>query len=297
MALEPLFDLFLDFLRTERGLSRNTLDAYGRDLQEYAEFLSSRGVSRPDAVTPEAVAEHQAALRGRGLSHRSAARHLASVRGFHLFLLRERHATVDPTEALEAPRIKRRLPVILTLGEVERLLAAPDPSSPSGLRDRAMLETLYATGLRVSELCGLAIDDVNLRDGFLLARGKGSKERIVPLGAMAIDRLEAWLAAGRAALLKGRRSRHLFIGPKGMKLTRQGFWKLLRRHARQARIDKPVSPHKLRHSFATHLLERGADLRSVQAMLGHSDIATTQIYTQVDRTRARKVYDKAHPRA
>jgi integrase/recombinase XerD len=180
---------------------------------------------------------------------------------------------------------------------VERLLAAPDARRPQGARERAMLEVLYATGLRVSELCGLTAEDANLRDGYLVARGKGSKERIVPLGDCAIDSLGAYLQGARGALLRGRASRALFVGPRGGPLTRQGVWKLIKRHALAAGIDKAMSPHKLRHSFATHLLERGADLRAVQSMLGRADISTTQIYTHVDRARARAVYDKAHPRA
>ncbi len=297
MALEPLVDLYLDFLRTERGLALNTLEAYGRDLRDYLDALAALGLEEPDAVAPEIVSGHLAELNRRGLSHRSQARHLAAIRGLHLFLLRERHAQRDPTEDLETPRVRRGLPVFLTLEEVERLLEAPDARRPAGERDRAMLEVLYATGLRVSEICGLTCEDVNLRDGFLVARGKGSKERIVPLGDFAIEWLQRHLEGGRPALLKGRASRALFVGPRGTRLTRQGVWKLLKRYALGAGITKALSPHKLRHSFATHLLERGADLRAVQAMLGHADISTTQIYTHVDRVRARAVYDKAHPRA
>jgi integrase/recombinase XerD len=297
MALEPLVDLFLDFLRSERGLALNTLEAYGRDLRDYLDALAKAGVAAPEAIGASAIADHLAALHRQGLSHRSRARHLAAIRGFHRFLLRERHASQDPTEELETPRAHRRLPVFLTLDEVERLLAAPDPRKAPGARDRAMLEVLYAAGLRVSELCGLAGEDVNLRDGYLVARGKGGKERLVPLGDCALDSLEAYLKGPRARLLRGRTSRALFVGPRGGPLTRQGVWKLLKRHALAAGIQKPLSPHKLRHSFATHLLERGADLRAVQAMLGHADISTTQIYTHVDRARARAVYDKAHPRA
>lgn len=297
MALEPLVDLFLDFLRTERGLAPNTLEAYGRDLRDYLDALAAKGLSEPDAIAPDAIAGHLAQLHRRGLSHRSQARHLAAIRGLHLFLVRERHARRDPTEDLETPRVRRKLPIFLTLDEVERLLEAPDVRAPAGERDRALLEVLYATGLRVSEVCDLTCEDVNLRDGFLVARGKGSKERIVPLGDWAISWLKRHLEGGRHALLKARSSRALFVGPRGCRLTRQGVWKLIKRYALAAGISKPLSPHKLRHSFATHLLERGADLRAVQAMLGHADISTTQIYTHVDRARARAVYDKAHPRA
>lgn len=297
MALEPLADLYLDFLRTERGLSSNTLEAYSRDLREYLDFLASEQVAEPDRVVRDHLERHLAALFGRGLSQRSQARHLAAVRGFHRFLLRERHALVDPVEGVETPRGQRRLPIFLTLEEVERLLVAPDPGTHQGRRDLAMLEVLYATGLRVSELCALTPGDVNLRDGFLIARGKGKKERLVPLGDFAVDRLNDWLEVGRPGLLGARASRHLFPGRRGAALTRQAVWKNVGRYARAAGIAKQLSPHKLRHSFATHLLERGADLRVVQALLGHADISTTQIYTHVDRARARALYDKAHPRA
>jgi len=216
---------------------------------------------------------------------------------FHRFLVAERHADGDPTEQVETPRQTRRLPIFLTLDEVEALLEAPRDTTPAGLRDRAMLHVLYATGLRVSELVGLSINSIQLDAGYLVARGKGDKERLVPLGRRAVAEVRAWLGRGRPALLRGRASRALFVGPRGTALTRQGVWKLLRRHALAAGIKKQLSPHKLRHSFATHLVERGADLRVVQAMLGHADLATTQIYTHVDGRRLRAVYDAAHPRS
>ena len=297
MSLSLLSELFLDFLRTERGLSANTLEAYCADLRDYLESLAALGIDEPDHVDAKHVEAHLADLNRRGLGHRSRARHLAAIRGFHRFLLRERHASRDPTEDIETPRIRPGLPVFLTVEEVERLLAAPDDSRPPGERDRAMLEVLYATGLRVGELCGLLADDVNLRDGCLIARGKGAKERIVPLGDYAIAWVKRWQERGRPSMLKGRPARHLFVGPRGTALTRQGVWKIVKRYARAAGIARPLSPHKLRHSFATHLLERGADLRAVQALLGHADISTTQVYTHVDRARIRAVYDKAHPRA
>ncbi|MBI5549370.1 MAG: site-specific tyrosine recombinase XerD [Deltaproteobacteria bacterium] len=295
--MELLNDLFLDFLRSERGLSGNTLEAYSSDLRDWLDFLAKAGIDEPEEIAPDRVREHLLALHQRGLSHRSQARHLAAIRGLHRFLLRERHCKRDPTEDIETPRLRRKLPVFLTVVEVEQLLAAPDDRKPAGERDRAMLEVLYATGLRVSELCSLSADDVNLRDGYLIARGKGSKERIVPLGDYAVAWVKRWLEQGREAMRKGRPSRALFIGPRGTAITRQGVWKIVRRCALAAGIRKALSPHKLRHSFATHLLERGADLRAVQAMLGHADISTTQIYTHVDRARVRAVYDKAHPRA
>ena len=294
--LEPYLDAFVAYLRSERGLSPRTVEAYARDLVEYLGALARARVGGPGAVRQEHVRGHLATL-GRRLSPRSQARHLAAIRMFHRFLVAERHAEADPTEQVETPRQARRLPIFLTLDEVEALLDAPRDTTPAGLRDRAMLHVLYATGLRVSELVGLSINSVQLDAGYLVARGKGDKERLVPLGRRAVAEVRAWLGRGRPALLRGRASRALFVGPRGTALTRQGIWKLLRRHALAAGIKKQLSPHKLRHSFATHLVERGADLRVVQAMLGHADLATTQIYTHVDARRLRAVYDAAHPRS
>ena len=294
--LEPYLDAFIAYLRSERGLSPRTVEAYARDLVEYLEALARAKVRAPRAVWQEHVRGHLATL-GRRLSARSQARHLAAIRMFHRFLVAERHADRDPTELVETPRQARRLPIFLTLEEVEALLEAPRDTTAAGLRDRAMLHVLYATGLRVSELIGLSINSIQLDAGYLVARGKGDKERLVPLGRRAVAEVRAWLGRGRPALLRGRASRALFVGPRGTALTRQGVWKLLRRHALAAGIKKQLSPHKLRHSFATHLVERGADLRVVQAMLGHADLATTQIYTHVDGRRLRAVYDAAHPRS
>jgi integrase/recombinase XerD len=250
-----------------------------------------------EGATREDVLEHLAFLANRGLSPRSRARHLAALRGFHRFLEDEKLAPRNPTEDLDTPRHARKLPVFLTVEEVEALLAAPDESKPAGCRDRAMIEVLYATGLRVSELISLTVNDVNLVDGYVLAFGKGRKERVVPLGRHAIATLRAYLAGPRAAILKGRDAKALFVTPRGKGFSRMGFWKLLRRYARGAGIAKALSPHKLRHSFATHLVERGADLRAVQAMLGHADLSTTQIYTHVNTQRLRDVYERHHPRS
>jgi integrase/recombinase XerD len=296
-ALEPYLDAFVAYLRAERGLSPRTVEAYAGDLLEYLQGLQAARIRTLRAIRPDHVRAHVVALATRGLSARSQARHLAAVRMFHRFLKADRHAAADPTEQVETPRQGRRLPVFLTLEEVEALLAAPPDTGSAGLRDRAMLEVLYATGLRVSELVSLTLNAVRLDAGYLVARGKGNKERMVPLGRRAVAACQAWLARGRAPLLRGRTSAALFVGPRGRALTRQGVWKLLRRHALAAGIRKPLSPHKLRHSFATHLVERGADLRSVQAMLGHADLATTQIYTHLDSRRLRAVYDRAHPRS
>jgi tyrosine recombinase XerD len=297
MSLDLLSDLYLDFLKTERSLSPNTLEAYGHDMRDYLAFLDKEGAASPEDITRQMVEAHLSALHESGLGQRSMARHLAAIRGFHLFLLRENHTQNDPTENVETPKSHRKLPVYLTLDEVDDLLSVPDNTTPAGQRDQAILEVLYASGLRVSELCGLKSGDVNLTEGFLIARGKGSKERVVPLGDLAIAALNTWLHEGRTTLKGADKSTDIFLGPRGKALTRQGIWKIIRRCALAAGINKPLSPHKLRHSFATHLLQRGADLRSVQAMLGHADISTTQIYTHLDRSTIRRVYDQAHPRA
>ncbi|MFZ5471812.1 MAG: site-specific tyrosine recombinase XerD [Myxococcota bacterium] len=294
--MEPLLDLFIAYLRVERGLSGRTVDAYACDVRDYFEDLARQAITEMGEVTRETVIEHLAFLHRRGLSSRSQARHLAAVRGFHRFLFAEGLARRDPTEDIDTPRFAKKLPVYLTLEEIEALLAAPDERTLRGIRDRAMLELLYATGVRVSELLGLSVNDVHLQAGFLVAFGKGKKERLVPVGAIAAQKVEAYLAGPRAALLKGKAARALFITERGKAMTRMGFWKLLRRYALAAGLPRPPSPHKLRHSFATHLLEGGADLRAVQAMLGHADLGTTQIYTHVNRARLRSVYDRHHPR-
>ncbi|NVI99157.1 site-specific tyrosine recombinase XerD [Myxococcus sp. AM009] len=295
--MEGMLDAFIAFIRAERGLSGKTVDAYAADINVYFEDLRARGVSDVTRARQEDVSAHLAALGKRGVGKRSQARHLAALRGFHRFLVAERMADKDPTEDLDTPRSPRKLPSFLTLEEVEQLLAAPDERTSTGLRDKAMLEVLYATGLRVSELCGLGINDVQLTAGYLVAKGKGAKERLVPLGSVAIEKVQAYLAESRPAVLGRRKSQALFVTPRGAGFTRQGFWKLLKRYALKAGIAKPLSPHKLRHSFATHLVERGADLRAVQQMLGHADLATTQIYTHVNAARLRSVYDAFHPRS
>ena len=297
MALESALDLFLAHVRLEKGLAPNSVEAYARDLRRYLDDLAAAGLSDWAAVGRAEVRGHLASLVERGLSPRSQARALSAIRSLHALLVREKLAPHDPTDELASPRPGRRLPSLLSHEEVAALLAQPDPRAPAGRRDRAMLELLYATGLRVSELVSLELNDVNLESRILVARGKGSKERLVPVGAPAAEAIRAYLATAREALLRGRRSRHLFVTPSGGAMTRQGFAKLLGRCARSAGIRRAVSPHKLRHSFATHLLEGGADLRAVQAMLGHADVSTTQIYTHVDRTQVRRLYDRFHPRA
>jgi integrase/recombinase XerD len=295
--LEPALDLFLLHLRVEKGLAANSVDAYARDLRRYLDDLARQGVRHWKAVDRPQLLAHLDELARRGISARSQARALSAIRSLHRLLCAERIAPVDPTEDVEGPRGGQKLPQVLSREEVERLLAAPPERTAAGLRDRAMLEVLYATGLRVSELIGLGVNDVHLETRVLLARGKGSKERIVPVGGPAASALRRYLDLARPRLLKGRSSKDLFVTPRGGRMTRQGFWKLLERYARAAGIRRRISPHKLRHSFATHLLAGGADLRVVQAMLGHADISTTQIYTHVERSQARRVYDRCHPRA
>jgi integrase/recombinase XerD len=296
--LAPALDLFLAHLRVEKGLARNSVESYGRDVRRYLAFLSAAGRSAWDDVTRQDVQAHLGWLARGGLAPRSQARALSAIRGFHRLLLSERMARADPTDEVDAPRRTRRLPQLLSREEVDRLLAAPrQVRGAAGIRDRAMLELLYATGLRVSELVTLEVNQVDLESRVLLARGKGNKERLVPVGAPAADALRAWLGGPRERVLRLRRSRDLFVTPRGRRMTRQGFWKLLARHARAAGIARPISPHKLRHSFATHLLEGGADLRAVQAMLGHADVSTTEIYTHVDRSHARRLHARHHPRA
>jgi integrase/recombinase XerD len=298
--LHRAVDLFLDHLNVERSLARNTLEAYARDLAALVRTLTDADVQAIDEVTPAHVADHQLGLARRGLSPRSRARSLAATRGLFRFLVAERHLALDPSETIDGPRSARRLPGVLGAAEVDRLLGAAPATSPRGIRDAAMLATLYATGLRVSELCGLLAADVNLTAGYVRVTGKGGKTRVVPIGEIARARIEAYLPIRHD--LDRRGAGELFLTERGRRMTRQGFWKLLGRHARAAGIRRVVTPHTLRHSFATHLLERGADLRAVQAMLGHeamlghADIATTQIYTHVSRAHLLEVY-RRHPRA
>lgn len=294
--MDALLDPFLEHLVVERGLAQNSLEAYRRDLTRYGAYLKGRR-RRVTALDRAEVPRYLLALREAGLSPRSVARHLSAIRQFHRFLVREGHATADPTSHLESPRPWRRLPTVLSRDEVDRLLAPRQARTPQEFRDRAMLELMYASGLRVSELVGLRLADLNLTVGVVRVLGKGNKERLVPLGAAAMESLRAYLAQGRPRLEKRRPSLQLFLGRHGRGLTRQMFWQLLKRYVRAAGITKPVTPHTLRHSFATHLLEGGADLRSVQLMLGHADIGTTQIYTHVSRAHLKATYDKYHPRA
>lgn len=289
--LSSATESFLTFCRLEKGLAVNTLLAYGRDLRHFTDFCSSFS-----EVNAAIVQQYLDSLYKAGLTARSVARKLTTIRTFFDFLLREGRIDSDPVRLLSSPRQWKTLPKFLSIGQVDALLLAPDAASPRGLRDRAMLQFLYATGVRVSELCAVELVAVNLDMGVVRVLGKGSKERMVPLGAAAVSAVRDYLAGSRPALLKGRSSRYLFVTAMGGRMTRQGFWKLLKAYGKAVGIWHNLSPHGLRHSFATHLLERGADLRSLQVMLGHADITTTQIYTHVLRERLRDVVTEFHPR-
>jgi len=294
-ADQALIDRFLDALWLEAGLSDNTLSAYRRDLVAFARWLQPRGRGI-DAAGRVDVLAYLAQRVGDGARPRTTARTLSSLRRFYRYLVQEGRLTEDPTALVDAPKVARGLPRSLTEEQVERLLQAPDDGTSLGQRDRAMLEVLYATGLRVSELVGLTVSAVNLQSGVVRVLGKGAKERIVPLGEEAIHHLGLFLADGRRELTRGQASDALFPTRRGGSMTRQAFWHNLRRYARVARIDAPISPHVLRHAFATHLLNHGADLRTVQMLLGHADLSTTQIYTHVARERLKQLHGKHHPR-
>ena len=292
---EDALRLFLEYLAVEKGLARNTILSYARDIRKFLGFVKA-GKLAWNRVPEETVVRFIHKESRAGLSARSLARLISALRSFYKFLLLSGFVKMDPSSQLTTPSTWRSLPKFLTVKEVEELLRAPDDKKPRGVRDRAMLEVLYGSGLRVSELASLRLAEVNLEDGFLVCRGKGGKERIVPLGRSACGAVGRYLAEVRPLVVLGERD-ELFLSRRGKPFTRQGLWKLIRQHAREAGLAAKISPHILRHSFATHLLERGADLRSVQLMLGHSQITTTQIYTHVSRERLRRAYDQFHPRA
>ncbi len=297
-ALAASVDAFLGFCRLEKGLTKNSLDAYRRDLSGFAGFCREReSVGDATATSVQLVQRYLDHLYARGLAARSVARQLTAIRNLYDFLLREGRINSDPVRLLPLPRREQTLPKFLSPAQVDALLAAPSGDEPRGLRDRAMLQFLYATGVRVSELCGMELAAANLELGVVRVMGKGRKERMIPLGRDAVQAVSRYLTSGRPGLLNGRSSRALFVTSRAEAMTRQGFWKLLRQYGKHAGIWHNLSPHVVRHSFATHLLERGADLRSLQAMLGHADISTTQIYTHVLRERLRSVLTQYHPRA
>ena len=297
-AEDSLLD-YIHFLRVERQLADNTIESYRRDLKGYLQHLTEGSAAESlDGVTRQDITEYLKVLESEGKSARTISRHISSIRSFHQFLVREQITTGDPTVQLDLPKLDMKLPRVLSVDEVDALISAPDLSKPNGVRDRAMLEMLYGTGMRVSECIGMNTGDVHLTMGFARVFGKGSKERIVPLGRTALDAVSVYLGDARPKLLKGGRAQDaLFVNARGGRLSRQGVWKLLNEHARTAGISKELTPHILRHSFATHLVENGADLRAIQEMLGHADISTTQIYTHVSKSRLKDVYSRFHPRA
>jgi integrase/recombinase XerD len=291
-----MIDTYLAYLRDVRRMSDNTLESYARDLAHLAAFAEQRGVA-VEALERRDLEAFVRGLMASGLAPRSVARSVACIRGLYKFIAVERRLPSNPADDLRSPRAWPALPKFLSLEEVDRLLEQPDTTSPRGLRDKALIELLYATGLRVSELIGLRAGDLNLEEGYLTCVGKGDKQRMVPLGQTAADWVRRYMREGRAALVKQRASPWLFVNARdGGPLSRVGFWKVLKAYGKAAGLSRDLSPHVLRHSFATHLLERGADLRMIQVMLGHADLSTTQIYTHVLEARLRAVYDKFHPR-
>ncbi|MFG6118530.1 MULTISPECIES: site-specific tyrosine recombinase XerD [Thalassobacillus] len=295
--LKHALEDFFHYLTVERGLSENTIKSYQRDLRQYGEFLDdSFSINDWDEVSRSHIMQYMYHLTDEGRSSATIARLLSSLRLFHQFLVREKLSSHDPSLHIETPKKERKLPKVLSMAEVDKLLNLQG-NDPLTIRNRAMLEMLYATGLRVSELVSLKVTDLHLTMGFVRCFGKGAKERIIPLGDMAKEAVEAYLNLSRPSLLKKKQTEELFVNHHGNSLSRQGFWKILKAVARNVGIEKPITPHTLRHSFATHLLENGADLRAVQEMLGHADISTTQVYTHVSKTRLKDVYRSYHPRA
>lgn len=294
--MEQLLDQFLHYLVVEKGLSKNTIEAYSHGLNRFLNHLRKKGIQEIREVAKFDVRGFLLVLKKKNLSAKTIVRNLVAIRTFFRFLIQEGILGANPIENLESPKVAKTLPEILTLKEIEQLLEQPNLKTPLGVRDRAMLEILYATGMRVSELTHLPIHQVNLEGGYVLLYGKGSKERVVPLGSEAMKWITLYLEESRGVLAKGKESPFLFINRSGKGMSRQRFWKNLKDYARRAGLRKRISPHLLRHSFASHLLERGADLRSVQMMLGHVDISTTQIYTHVTGERLKKIHQRYHPR-
>lgn len=294
--MKELIDSFLDYLSVERALAKNTIFAYRADLNLYLDFIDKRGIPALSKVTKNDIVEFMLFQKTAGISPVSISRRLAAIRMFHRFLARERVLKSDPTTLIDSPKLWKKIPDTLSLNEVEALISQPDVRARQGARDKAILETLYATGMRVSELSNLETNNVNLDIGFLRCIGKGNKERIIPLGKKAIHNINRYLEFSRPHFLKHKTSEFIFISRSGGKLSRQSVWKLIKRYAKEAKIKKSIKVHTLRHSFATHLLERGADLRSVQEMLGHSNISTTQIYTHIDKERLKTIHQMFHPR-
>lgn len=295
--MEKLLYEFISFLEVEKGLAKNTIQSYRMDLKKYLDFLTGKKIKNISETTKTNIISFLLFLQKKGMASSTISRNLASIRAFYQYLAREGYVRKNPTINLDSPKLEKKLPQVLTVHEVERLLAQPNCSELLGKRDKAMLELLYATGIRVSEMVNLDVDYVNIDMGFIKCVGKGSKERIIPVGSIALKNLEIYLKKVRGKLVKTPKEKALFLNHHGKRLTRQGFWKILKGYAKKANINKKITPHTLRHSFATHLLENGADLRSVQELLGHADISTTQVYTHLTKKRIKEIYQKTHPRA
>ncbi len=295
--MEQLIDAFLDHLTVERGLASNTRIAYRADLAQFTDFLQRRGIEHLNAAQRQHITEYLLHRRKGGLSARSLSRHLAAIRMFCRFLSREKLLAMDVTQTIDSPKLWRTLPHTLDYGEVERLLAVPNTRTKLGLRDRAMLEFMYATGLRVSEVAHIKLGDITFEAGFLRSVGKGNKERIVPIGKHAIEWVQRYLHEARGSFAKAENLGEVFLSTRGKPLSRKTIWVLIKKYARRAGITKNITPHTLRHSFATHLLDNGGDLRVIQEMLGHADISTTQIYTHVDQRRLKETHYRFHPRS
>ena len=295
--MENYVQHFISYLASERGLAQNTLESYGRDLRYFQQYLENNRLTFATGSTNEIIRTYLDELKKQGKAVSTISRNLAALKSFYQYLLKEQHLDADPASKIESPKLEKKLPQVLSVQQVELLLKQPNINLPAGLRDKAMLELLYATGIRVSELTTINVNDVNLELGYIKCFGRGAKERVVPLGSIASKCVTQYLRKGRTALVRSKQEEAMFVNHHGRRLTRQGFWKIIKKYALEAQIDQKITPHTLRHSFATHLLENGADLRSVQEMLGHADISTTQIYTHVTKNRLKEVYDKAHPRA
>ena len=295
--MKKLLDEFLDYLSVERGLSKNTVSSYRTDLIHFVAHLETKGITVVEKIKRQDITNYLLSLKDKGISSNSISRALVAIKMFYRFLVQEHFIKDDVAGILESPKLIRPLPNVLNIIEVDKLISAPDVRDWMGIRDKAALELMYASGMRVSEMVELTKEGLNLDVGFIKCRGKGDKERIVPIGRNAKDALNRYIEKVRPRLVKGKDDPHLFISRLGKKISRQSFWKIIKRYAKKARIKKEITPHTLRHSFATHLLERGADLRVVQELLGHSDIATTQVYTHINKERLKSIHRQFHPRA
>lgn len=297
VIMEGYVNAFINYLAIERGLAKNTLESYGRDLKQFQNYMNDLNLEVEKDSNENMIQEYLKSLQTKGRAVSTISRNIAAIKAFYQYLVKENYLESDPSQSLDTPKVEKKLPKILSVHEVEELLKQPEIKSSGGLRDKAMLELLYATGIRVSELIALNISDINLDMGYVKCYGKGSKNRIVPLGSIAVKAVHDYIIKGRMKVVRTYDEPALFINHHGGRLTRQGFWKIIKKYAQEAGITKDITPHTLRHSFATHLLENGADLRSVQEMLGHADISTTQLYTQIVKNPLKEVYDKSHPRA